>query len=208
MTLKNNSQRAFTLIELLVVIAIIGILTTVVITFTKPARDKARDARRKTELKSLVTSIETFYLDNGYYPLHYGDPDTGSCPAAGKCSACTGWCRDGTPSKDPGGASWNMLKSELLPYAKVLPDGPTPAYWMGYVYTTSVRINPIGDIWTNQNETTPQRYCVGTYLKDPNDISINNPTANPEGTILSSCNKFMWGCGANYFICDRPPDLP
>jgi len=55
----------FTLIELLVVIAIIGILSGIVLTSLNSARDKARDARIKSSVKSIRTTLELGF--NGSY---------------------------------------------------------------------------------------------------------------------------------------------
>jgi type II secretion system protein G len=63
---KNN--KGFTLIELLVVISIIGILTTLVTANLTAAQARARDGRRKTDLKSVATGLEFFYNDNYVYP--------------------------------------------------------------------------------------------------------------------------------------------
>lgn len=60
--------RGFTLIELLTVIAIIGILSSIVIANLVVARQKARDAKRLTDIKNIQLSLEEFYNANLYYP--------------------------------------------------------------------------------------------------------------------------------------------
>jgi len=71
MKLFTNTKlpnKGFTLIELLVVIAIIGILAAVVLASLSSARAKARDARRKSDLKQITVALELYKNNTGTYP--------------------------------------------------------------------------------------------------------------------------------------------
>ncbi len=59
----------FTLIELLLVIAIIGLLTSIVLFFFGPSRKKAKDARRQTDIRNIMTAMEMCYDDDNKYPV-------------------------------------------------------------------------------------------------------------------------------------------
>ncbi len=57
-------KKGFTLIELLVVVAIIGILASVVIGFLVSARNKGNDTAVKSNLATVRTASELYYLNN------------------------------------------------------------------------------------------------------------------------------------------------
>lgn len=62
------SNRGFTLIELLVVISIIGLLASVVMASLIPARGKARDVRRLTDMNTIQTALEMYVSSHNSYP--------------------------------------------------------------------------------------------------------------------------------------------
>lgn len=61
-------RKGFTLIELLVVIALIGILSTLILANLNSARERSRDAQRKSDLRSVQTALRLYYNDYNIYP--------------------------------------------------------------------------------------------------------------------------------------------
>jgi type II secretion system protein G len=65
--LKKN-EKGFTLIELLIVVAIIGILAAIAIPQFAKYRQNAFDSAAQSDIKTLKTELEGFYVDNYEYP--------------------------------------------------------------------------------------------------------------------------------------------
>jgi len=65
---KIINQKAFTLIELLVVISIIGVLSGIVLVSMQGVRGKARDARRLSDMNSIIKGIQLYYDKFGTLP--------------------------------------------------------------------------------------------------------------------------------------------
>ena len=66
-------QHGFTLIEMLVVIAIISILIGIGINTFTIAQKKARDTKRKADIRTIQTAMEAYKLDRGFYPKFNSD---------------------------------------------------------------------------------------------------------------------------------------
>lgn len=66
--MKIRTKKGFTLVELLIVIAVIGILSTIVIAATGPARMTARDNRRVSDLKTIQLGLALYFDHYRTYP--------------------------------------------------------------------------------------------------------------------------------------------
>lgn len=76
---RKANKNGFTMIELLIVIVIMGILSAIGLgTFTS-SQLKARDSKRKTDLRSISDALEVYYNDFGSYPLDGGDGSIIGC---------------------------------------------------------------------------------------------------------------------------------
>ncbi len=63
-----NRLQAFTLIELLIVVAIIGILAAIAVPNFLNAQVRAKVAKAESEMQSIQTGLEMFFIDNNSYP--------------------------------------------------------------------------------------------------------------------------------------------
>jgi len=116
--MKTHSKtQGFTLIELLVVIAIIAILATVVFVALDPVRRfaDARNARRFSDVNSLLTAVHEYVIDNdGVLPsgINATEKQLGTCSSGGAtlCPTAAAACLD--------------LASPLVPYLKTMPLDP------------------------------------------------------------------------------------
>lgn len=165
-------KQGFTLIELLVVIAIIAILSAIGLVALNGAREKARDAQRRSDIAQIRTALTLYYDDNGStYPGITGvDADeTLNVPDNSDDSAGAGAV--GTTLSVGGALTSNYLAQALTgPTA----DGTAHDH---YFYLT------------NEESTTPldaTEYVVYTMLEAAG--GANYYGINTEGTVTDIAN--------------------
>lgn len=117
----SSIKKGFTLVELLVVVSIIGILTTLVVANLNSARERARDASRKSDLRNIQTALRLYYNDIGSFPA----------ASAGDIVGCDGPCT--------WGGTWSQAG---VVYMNTLPNDPLTD--QTYSYTS----DPLNDTFT------------------------------------------------------------
>ena len=117
----RRRKSGFTLVELLVVIAIIGILSAIGLVSLNGAREKARDAQRKSDVGSFRSALALYFDDYNAYPA---GPST---------------ITNGTGTITPVGGSLgllNTLSSNYIPTWPNPPKGTVTAHGV-YAYVTN-----------------------------------------------------------------------
>lgn len=108
-------KKGFTLVELLVVVSLIGVLSTLILANLNAARERSRDAVRKSDLRNIQTALRVYYNDYGRYPA--GTSTITACGGGLTPVACTygsGWARYTTTymnilPKDPLSSTQNYV---------------------------------------------------------------------------------------------------
>ncbi|MBI2404700.1 type II secretion system protein [Candidatus Gottesmanbacteria bacterium] len=80
--IKNRElKKGFTLLELLVVIAIIAVLISMATVSYSSAQKKARDSKRKQDVKAVQAALEQYYADNNGNYIAGCNPGTTYLPS-------------------------------------------------------------------------------------------------------------------------------
>ncbi|MDK2971065.1 MAG: ral secretion pathway protein [Candidatus Sumerlaeota bacterium] len=62
------SRRAFSLVEMLLVLVILATLAAIVIPRFAGRSEQAKETAAKTQISALSTALDSFEVDNGYFP--------------------------------------------------------------------------------------------------------------------------------------------
>lgn len=130
---KAKKSAGFTLIELLIVITIIATLAVTVFVALNPAQrlKDAKDARRTSDVDTILTAIHAAIVDNkGSYPTNFPavgvEAQLGTGTAAQCSPLATGGCNVLASQ-----ACVNLIADvavDLIPYLKSIPIDPTTTF--------------------------------------------------------------------------------
>jgi len=101
-----KNRQGFTLMELLIVMVILSILVAIATGTYATSSKRGRDNRRKNDLRSVATALETYYSDKGRYPTGVGGVMMGC--GAGDTGACS-WGDSGSGFTDQYGTLYMVL---------------------------------------------------------------------------------------------------
>lgn len=65
---RHFTHHAFTLIELLIVVAIIAILAAIAVPNFLEAQTRSKVSRCVADMRSIITGLESYHIDNNHYP--------------------------------------------------------------------------------------------------------------------------------------------
>lgn len=114
MRLSHNQKRnGFTIVELLIVVVVIAILAAISIVAYGGIQERARNAQRTQDVRTIAKALELYYINNGQYP---SGACGSSCPVNKKINSSWATTSDG---------SWSVLEAALVPdYISALPTDP------------------------------------------------------------------------------------
>lgn len=141
-------QKGFTLIELLVVISIIGVLATLLIANFNSARERARDAQRKADLRNIQTALRLYYNDFNKYPKSDSNFDILGCGSSGT-TVCV-W-----------GETWTGKSNAT--YISKIPKDPLN------------KVVNVNDYKYVQTDTANEIYTLSACLENKSDEALPSP---------------------------------
>jgi type II secretion system protein G len=150
----KSKNKGFTLIELLVVISIIGLLAGMVLVSMSGARAKARDSRRKQDIRSIRMALELYYANNEKYP------QAGACSYGTNCYVY---------STD--GSNWipALVNGGFLPAMPVDPINNSCCPWSNgsysYSYGNVSADGQVFDLTTQLEDSNDPDRCAAKHYK-------------------------------------------
>ncbi len=204
-------RHAFTLIELLIVVAIIAIIAAIAIPNMLEAQTRSKAARAKADMKTVVTGLECYRIDNNQYPTyHYSAESVMEFHIGGKVP---GW---GVPDPD-----WNGLNPITTPvsYLTQMPKDPFVSHLAGvtterreYLYVNwDYALARCGPNWTNVFTLAKNNYGgYRLHSRGPDGVGPDSGLPYDPTNGTTSLGDITYGpnTGFDRFIFFPTPSTP
>ncbi len=193
-------KKGFTLIELLIVVAIIAILAAIAIPNFLQAQTRAKVSRAESDMRSIATAIESYYIDHNMYPafgieqeytiaefeddgVEYAtfvayNPDDDEMRAHGITTPTAYMTSVPSDEFGPGGETAPMRYAALFTGRTIHPEIDATAPGTGWILASfGPNTNfPVGDIVLLEDETGPDDDGAGwgnlNMDQDPPDLAF------------------------------------
>ncbi len=176
---KNRNKTGFTLIELLVVIAIIGILATIGIVSLNGSREKARDARRVSDIGAMASGLLLYREIYKEYP--YPSNDGGKCANTNFTELANGTNRSSSQVAD----FLNCLTPNII---NKMPVDPVNSGTIEYKYVSDQKgcwCDPYANCQTEPGYTSDFAGYAYLYVTEMEGVQANHGT-NPDCSPLNA----------------------
>lgn len=163
----RKTKSGFTIVELLIVIVIIAILAAITIVAYNGMQQRARDAQRAQDMRTIAKALEMYYTIHGQYP-----------PAGGATVINAGW----SSSQD---ASWDTLATHLRDHISSLPKDPTNTSGAAGLNTANTYNYSYwaGGNYCGLSTTTRQMYVIGYRMEGSQQLQEDSGTCASTPTV-------------------------
>ncbi len=157
----TKNKKTFTLIEMLIVIVIIGILAAALVPRLQSVQGRARDTKRKVDLRTLYNVFEVYRLDNGDYP-----------DATNASTQCAYGNNCGVGSRQYSTTAGQWISGLVGTYVSSLPLDPINNGSQPYPFYTGQYTYYYGNVYKYASGYAPWTFDLIARMENANDPDI------------------------------------
>ena len=165
---KIRQKKGFTLIELMIAISVLVILSSLVVVNYSEARKAARDSRRKSDVRTYVSALNSYHIANGNFFITTKDGNCDLPSDTDKTTSSSFEAATGTGCTGALGRSYGKLN------LKATSNGVNQDFQRAYASTSIA-------------EALQSRGYLGTVAKDPSNSNASNTSDSASDYMLVRC---------------------